>query len=186
MTAPASGPLKKTPLNAAHRALGAKMVNFGGWDMPVQYAGGILDEHRTVRTAVGLFDVSHMGEVTFRGPGAAQAVQKLVTNAVGKLTDGAAMYTVMCYPDGGIVDDCIVYRRKADDYLVVVNASNIEKDFAWMREHAAPMCEVTNESDAWGLIAVQGPQAVALVSKLAGADLGQVKGFHFAPCTIAG
>src|SRR5262249_16239374 len=132
---PGTAMLKRTPLYDAHRALGAKMVPFGGWEMPVQYTG-IVDEHRAVRERAGAFDVSHMGEVVFRGPQAAQAVQRLVTNHVAKLVDGKAMYTVMCYDDGGIVDDCIVYRRGAEDFLVVVNAANIDKDFAWMDERA--------------------------------------------------
>jgi aminomethyltransferase len=178
--------LKRTPLYEAHRALGAKLVPFAGWEMPVQYTG-IMDEHKTVRTAVGLFDVSHMGEVVLRGPGAAAATQRIVTNAVGKLVDGAAMYTVMCYEHGGIVDDCIVYRRAADDYLIVVNASNIDKDVAWIRDNVGKMCDVADESDAWGLIAVQGPKAPALVSRLAGRDLaGEVRSFHFAAAKIAG
>jgi glycine cleavage system T protein (aminomethyltransferase) len=178
--------LKRTPLYDAHRALGAKMVPFGGWEMPVQYTG-IIDEHRAVRERVGAFDVSHMGEVVFRGPRAAEAVQRLVTNHVAKLASGKAMYTVMCYDDGGIVDDCIVYRRAADDYLVVVNASNIDKDFAWMSERASDLCAPVNESDAWGLIAVQGPAAAALVSHLAQHDLaGTVPSFGFAPARIAG
>ena len=183
---PMAGELKRTPLNEAHRARGARMVHFGGWDMPVQYSG-IIDEHKTVRTAVGLFDVSHMGEIVLRGPGATAAVQTLVTNSVARLTDGAAMYTVMCYDNGGIFDDCIVYRRTANDYLVVVNASNIDKDWAWMRERVGPLCSLKNESDATALIAVQGPKAVELVSRLAGASLGvEVPSFHFANITIAG
>ena len=110
--------LRRTPLRDLHVAAGAKVVEFGGWEMPLQYQG-IVAEHRACRAGAGLFDVSHMGEVALRGPRAAEAVQLLVTNAVGKLDDGAAMYTVMCYPDGGIVDDCIVYRRAADDFMVV-------------------------------------------------------------------
>ena len=161
------------------------MVEFGGWEMPLQYQG-IIAEHRAVRSAVGLFDVSHMGEVALRGPRAAEAVQRLVTNAVGKLDDGAAMYTVMCYPDGGIVDDCIVYRRAHDDFMVVVNASNTEKDLAWMREQAGAIAEVVDESEATGLIAVQGPQAVATVAGLAEGDLAAVKRFRFARAAIAG
>jgi aminomethyltransferase len=161
------------------------MVEFGGWEMPLQYQG-IIAEHRAVRSAVGLFDVSHMGEVALRGPRAAEAVQRLVTNAVGKLDDGAAMYTVMCYPDGGIVDDCIVYRRAQDDFMVVVNASNAEKDLAWMREQAGAIAEVVDESEATGLIAVQGPQAVAMVAGLSDGDLTAVKRFRFARATIAG
>ncbi len=178
--------LKRTPLHEAHRALGARMVPFGGWDMPVQYTG-IIEEHKAVREDAGIFDVSHMGEIVFRGPRAAQAVQHLVTNAVDKLTDGKAMYTVMCHEDGGIVDDCIVYRRGPEDYLVVVNASNIDKDFAWMESHTKELCAPVNESDAWGLVAVQGPRATALVSQLAGEDLAaRVPSFSMAQATIAG
>src|SRR5688572_19035013 len=126
---------KRTPLHDEHVALGARMVDFGGWRMPVQYKDGILAEHRTVRTAAGLFDVSHMGEVVFRGPRAVEGVQRVVTNAASRLADGAACYTVMCLPSGGIVDDCIVYRRGPEDVLVVINAANIDKDVAWMKEN---------------------------------------------------
>src|SRR5688572_12401365 len=115
--------LQRTPLYEKHRALGAKLIDFGGWEMPLQYTG-ILDEHRAVRSGAGLFDVSHMGEVTFRGPRAAEAVQRLVTNDLGKLADGGAQYNILCRPTGGIVDDCIVYRERADAFLIVVNASN--------------------------------------------------------------
>src|SRR5688572_16527720 len=131
--------LKRTPLYEAHRSLGAKLVPFAGWEMPVQYTG-IVDEHKAVREAAGAFDVSHMGEVVFHGPRAAEAVQRLVTNDVGKLTDGAALYTVMCLDSGGIVDDCIVYRHSGEDFLIVVNASNREKDFGWMRHRAGDIC----------------------------------------------
>jgi aminomethyltransferase len=188
MSEPASNePLKRTPLYEAHKALGARLVPFGGWEMPVQYPTGILAEHEAVRTAVGLFDVCHMGEVTLKGARAAAAVQRLVTNAVGKLVDGQAMYTVMCYPDGGIVDDCIVYRRGAEDFLIVINASNIAKDVAWMRENVGSWCTLTDESEATGLIAVQGPKAAKLVSRLAGAPLADtIKPFHFARATVAG
>jgi aminomethyltransferase len=179
--------LKRTPLFDAHKALGARIVPFGGWEMPVQYKPGILEEHRTVREAVGLFDVCHMGQIVFRGPRAVDAVQRLMTNAIGKLTDGQAVYTVMCYPDGGIVDDCIVYRRSATEILVIVNAANIDKDYAWMRENAASIADLANESDAHGLVSVQGPKATALVSRLAGAPLEQQIGRNrFAPTSIAG
>lgn len=162
------------------------MVPFGGWEMPVSYSG-IIDEHKAVRTAVGIFDVSHMGEITFRGPRAAEAVQKLATNAVSKLKDGAAMYTVMCYEHGGIVDDCIVYRRAHDDFLIVVNASNIDKDWAWMQERAGSMATLANVSDETGLIAVQGPKATALASRLASSpSLQELPPFHFGPAKIAG
>jgi len=182
-----TAPLQRTPLFAAHKALGAKIVNFGGWEMPVSYPAGILKEHETVRTAVGLFDVCHMGEIWFRGARAQGAVAGLMTNAIGKLALGQAMYTVMCYPHGGIVDDCIVYRRGPEEVLVIVNASNIAKDFAWMQEHAGAGVTVTDESAAHGLVAVQGPKAAALVARLAGAPLdAQVKSFHFADAMVAG
>jgi aminomethyltransferase len=182
------GPLRRTPLHALHVELGAKMVEFGGWDMPLQYQG-IVAEHRAVRSAVGLFDVSHMGEVSLRGPGAGAAVQRLITNDATKLEDGGALYTLICMPSGGIVDDCIVYRRASDDYMIIVNASNTDKDLAWMREHAgrgpgAP--EIADESEQTGLIAVQGPAAVALCDRLADADLASVPRFHFARCQVAG
>ncbi|HLU67097.1 MAG TPA: glycine cleavage system aminomethyltransferase GcvT [Kofleriaceae bacterium] len=177
--------LKRTPLHALHVSRGAKMVEFGGWEMPLQYTG-IVAEHRTVRSAAGAFDVSHMGEVSLRGAGAAGAVQRLITGDVGKLSDGAALYTVMCYPDGGIVDDCIVYRRAADDYMIVVNASNTDKDLAWIREHTSGAAEVVDESEETGLIAVQGPRAVALVDRLADADLAAVGRFRFARSAVAG
>src|SRR3954471_14301732 len=138
--------MKQTPLYGRHKALGAKIIDFGGWAMPVQYSG-ILDEHKAVRTAAGIFDVSHMGEVSFDGPRAAEAIQRLVTNDVSKMRDGSAMYTVVCRPTGGIVDDCIVYRDKPDSYLIVVNASNIDKDFAWFRDNAGDLCTITNHSD---------------------------------------
>jgi aminomethyltransferase len=177
--------MKRTPLHQAHVEHGAKMIDFGGWDMPLQYEG-IIKEHKRVRATGGLFDVSHMGEVALRGPRAREATQHLVTNDVGKLVDGAAMYTVMCYPDGGIVDDCIVYRRAADDLLIVVNASNRDKDVAWMRAQVGALVDLVDESDETGLIAVQGPRAVALVSELAGRDLATVERFHFASTPIAG
>jgi aminomethyltransferase len=189
-----NGPLRRTPLFAAHQAAGAKIIDFGGWAMPVQYETGILKEHRAVRTAVGLFDVSHMGECALRGARAAEAVQRLVTNDVGKLADGTAMYTVMCYEHGGIVDDCIVYRRGANDFFIVLNASNTAKDLAWIREHARPFgVEVEDLSDATALIAVQGPRAVALVDSLGPGSsaghsglLAEVAPFHFAEAEIAG
>ena len=182
---PVAMPLRRTPLHDLHVAAGAKMVEFGGWDMPLQYQG-ILAEHRAVRSAVGLFDVSHMGEVAVRRAGAAHAIQRLITNDASKLVDGAALYTVMCTPNGGIVDDCIVYRRAADDYLVIVNASNAAKDLAWIHRHVGTDAEVVDESDDTALIAVQGPAAVGLCSRVAGVDLAAVKRFHFARVTMAG
>ncbi|PRQ03756.1 Aminomethyltransferase [Enhygromyxa salina] len=177
--------LAQTPLHAAHVEAGAKMVDFTGWHMPVQYTG-ILAEHKAVREDVGLFDVSHMGEIDFAGPQALAAVQKLITNDVTRLVDGQALYTAVCLPSGGIVDDCIVYRRGPEDLRIVVNASNIAKDEAHFREHAGGMCEITNRSDETALIAVQGPRARALAAELGGAGLLEIAGFHFGPGEIAG
>lgn len=181
--------LLETPLHAAHVEAGAKLVDFGGWHMPVQYAG-ILAEHRAVREAAGLFDVSHMGEIDFHGPGALAAVQRLISNDAAKLVDGQALYTVVCLNNGGIVDDCIVYRRAADDFRMVVNASNIAKDEAHFRAHAGELCEIVNRSQETALIAVQGPRARALAAALSdpagGPSLLDIKGFEFGPGQIAG
>lgn len=127
--------LRRTPLYEEHRALGARMVPFAGWEMPLQYAG-IVEEHRAVRQAAGLFDVSHMGEIEVAGPGARAALQRLVTNDVERLVPGRALYTVMCTPEGGIVDDLLVYQLGEQRYMLVVNAANTERDLAWVREHA--------------------------------------------------
>ena len=181
----ASDLLARTPLHAAHIAAGARLIDFGGWHMPVQYAGTIK-EHKVVRSAVGMFDVSHMGQAILRGPDALAAVQRLSTNDASTLSVGAAQYTPMCYDDGGIVDDCIVYRRAEHDYLIVLNASNIEKDLAWIREHVSDMVDIEDASEATALIAVQGPLAVALVDRLSAADLAAVPGFHFATADVAG
>jgi aminomethyltransferase len=175
---PASTP-RTTPLCQAHRRLGAKMIDFGGWLMPVNYPSGILDEHKATRTAVGMFDVCHMGEVHFRGARAAEAVQRLVTNHVGKLYDGRAMYTVACNPKGGIVDDLIVYRVKSDHFLIVVNAANIEKDYQHFVAQVGAWCEIRNASDETGLISFQGPKAQACLAPLTRAPLATLKSFHF-------
>lgn len=178
---------KHTPLHAAHVDAGAKMVPFAGYAMPLQYSGGILAEHRAVREAVGIFDVSHMGEVDFTGPGALNAIQTLVTNDAGKLVDGRALYTVTCRPNGGIVDDCIVYRLGAEHFRIVVNASNRDKDVAHFIEHAGSLCTITDRSDAFALMAVQGPKARQLVIELSGdAALGEVEGFGMGTATVAG
>jgi aminomethyltransferase len=178
MTAPAAAP-KKTPLYDAHKRLGAKIIDFGGWLMPVSYPAGILDEHQATRTAVGVFDVSHMGEVHFRGPRAAEAVQRLVTNQVSALGDGRAMYTVACRPGGGIVDDLIVYRVAADHFLIVVNAGNVDKDFGWFVENTGSLCEVRNASDQTALLAFQGPKAQTALQTLTAAPLAGLRPFHF-------
>jgi aminomethyltransferase len=172
---------KKTPLYDAHRALGAKVIDFGGWLMPVNYPAGILEEHHTTRRSVGVFDVCHMGEIHFRGPRAAEAVQRLVTNDVAAMTDGRAMYTVACNPGGGIVDDLIVYRVRGDHYLLVVNASNIEKDHGWFVESVGTWCELHNASDETGLLAFQGPRAQEALATLTAAPLGTLGSYRFLP-----
>lgn len=187
-TNPSAAQPRRTPLYDRHVALGARVIDFGGWAMPVQYES-ILEEHKTVRTAVGLFDVCHMGEVEFVGPGALAAVERLVSNDVRKLVDGQARYTVVCYEDGGIVDDCIVYRDHAERIVIVINAANIDKDVAWFQKHVEGRSDVVfrNLSDDYGLIAVQGPLAVSLLQRLAPeAELSQVKSFHFCKTDMIG
>jgi aminomethyltransferase len=178
--------LQHTPLHQAHIDAGGKMVDFAGWHLPVQYSG-ILAEHKAVREKVGMFDVSHMGEIDFEGPRAAEAVRKLVSNDTSKLVDGQALYTVTCRTHGGIVDDCIVYRRGSESFRIVVNAANIAKDEAHFREHAEGMCSITNRSAEIALIAVQGPKARELVAKLDGTDrIMNIGPFKFADGEIAG
>ena len=155
---------QRTPLFDMHVRAGARMVEFAGWEMPVQYAG-LLEEHEAVRTRVGLFDVSHMGEVVFRGPRALEALNRLFTNDLSKIADGQAQYGCLCRETGGIVDDVVVYRRAADDLLVCVNAGNRQKDFEWLAGHAGG-ADVRNESDAWAQLALQGPLAAQLLQRL--------------------
>jgi len=150
MAAPAEvspSPLKRTPLHALHRELGAKLIDFGGWEMPVQYSG-ILEEHRAVRERAGIFDVSHMGELLVRCPGALDALQRLTPNDVSRLADGRCHYSAFLTEGGTFIDDLLVYRRAADDFLVVVNASNRPKDFAWAAERIVPDAGVEDASDA--------------------------------------
>lgn len=153
--------LKRTPLYECHLALGARMMGFGGFEMPVQYTS-IIDEHLAVRQAAGLFDVSHMGEIFVRGPQAFAFVQHLITNDASRLYNGRALYTVMCTPEGGVVDDLLVYRFDAETYMLVVNAANIEKDFAWMQAHNPMGASLENRSDAIALLALQGPATFAI------------------------
>jgi len=177
---------RKTPLWELHKQMGARLIDFGGWDMPVQYATGTLKEHRAVREGVGLFDVSHMGEAVLRGPRAREAVEKLTTNAVASAPAGKAVYTLLCHPSGGIVDDCIFYKKSDEEFFVIVNASNTAKDLDWFRDNTHSLCEIDDLSDQTALIAVQGPKAVALVDKLAGGTLAGLPSFTFADATIAG
>ncbi|KKM09021.1 glycine cleavage system protein T [Clostridiales bacterium PH28_bin88] len=154
------------------------MVEFGGWSMPVQYTG-ILEEHRAVREAAGLFDVSHMGEIRLQGPDALGLVQRLITNDASGMSAGQVIYSPMCLETGGVVDDLLVYRMGSDDYLLVVNASNTEKDLAWVRRHAAGNVTVTDQSPETAQLALQGPRAVSILQPLADVDLGKIKYYWF-------
>lgn len=171
---------RKTALHPWHQEMGAKLVDFHGWELPVQYQG-LIAEHRAVRSAAGLFDVSHMGEIRVAGPGSEQAVQNLVTNDISKLADGQILYTVACTDGGDAVDDLLVYRRGAEDYLLVVNASNLDKDFAWVQGHISGP-EVENLSDATSQIALQGPasrEILAAARPDLAADLAQLPFYQF-------
>jgi aminomethyltransferase len=172
--------IRKTALNAVHRQMGAKMVEFNGWDMPVEYpaslGGGIIHEHMAVRTGVGIFDVSHMGDIRLAGSEALAAVQHISMNDASKLAIGQAQYSALLYPQGTFVDDVIVHRLAKDEYLLVINAGTREKDFNWVRDHTCRFdCAVENLSDDFTQIAVQGPKAVNLLQKLTDADLSKVK-----------
>jgi aminomethyltransferase len=176
--------MKRTPLYDLHKALGARFVEFGGWEMPVQYTG-IIDEHTAVRQRAGLFDVSHMGEIELRGPRALAAAQRLTVNDVGRLSDGQAQYSLLCLPSGGVVDDILVHRISAERIFICVNAANIQKDFDWMRDNAAG-AEVIDRSDEFGLLALQGPRAVSIVGKLTRAALDRTPRFAFMEAEVAG
>lgn len=169
--------LQRTPLYHTHVALGAKMVPFAGFEMPVFYKG-IIEEHKAVREAAGLFDVSHMGEVRVSGPQASSFIQNLVSNDVAKLYDGRVMYAVMCQPDGGIIDDLLVYRLSEASYLLVVNASNMEKDFAWMNDHNPMGAVLENLSDQMALLALQGPRAFEILSQFMPLDAQSLPYYH--------
>jgi aminomethyltransferase len=180
-----TGILKKTSLNAVHRELGAKMVAFSGWDMPVEYAG-LISEHMAVRRAAGLFDVSHMGELVVEGPGALAFLQRVTANDVGRLVDGQAQYSALPLPNGAPVDDVIVCRRSADRYLLVVNAGNVKKDLDWLRAQGPADCAVEDRSDDWALLALQGPRAPAILAPLTGLDLATLRYYHLADGEVAG
>lgn len=179
------GELKKTALYELHKKLGAKMVEFGGWEMPVQYTG-IIEEHKAVRSAAGLFDVSHMGEILVKGPGALALIQKLITNDLTKITTGQALYSPMCYPSGGIVDDLLVYRLGDDEYWLVVNAGNKDKDFRWIKDHQEGEVKVEDISDETGQIALQGPRSQEILSQITDLNLEEIKYFRFAWAKAAG
>jgi aminomethyltransferase len=179
---------RRTCLHAFNAARGARFVDFAGWEMPVQFRS-ILDEHRAVRATAGLFDVSHMGEIAVRGPEAGTLIDRLVTNDVSRLAPGRVLYSPMCLPSGGVVDDLLVSMRGPEEYLLCVNAANADRDLAWIREHAAAMplnCTVEDESAAWGLIALQGPVSPRILQPLAGAPLAELKYYHFVETTVSG
>lgn len=178
-------PLKFIPLNDLHIKLGAKMVPFAGYNMPVRYSSDI-EEHMTVRKGVGVFDVSHMGEFTVKGPHALDLIQRVTSNDASKLTDGQAQYSCLPNETGGIVDDLIVYKIKDNDYMLVVNASNIDKDWNWINKFNTKGAEMKNISDDICLFAVQGPQAVATLQKLTKTDLSAIKYYHFAVGDLGG
>jgi aminomethyltransferase len=183
--------LKTTPLNATHRALKAKMVDFGGWDMPVEYpgsGGGLIAEHLAVRTGVGLFDVSHMGEIQFRGPGALAAIQHLTMNDASRLQDGQAHYSALLTPEGTFVDDILVHRLSPNDYMLVVNAGTKDKDLAWIRRQvgAWPGIHINDYSSYYSQLALQGPRALETLQKLTKVDLAAIRNYWFAWGQVAG
>src|SRR5579863_7356861 len=203
--APVAPALKKTALNATHRALKAKMVDFGGWDMPVEYpgftpqrqgpvaagpgpGGGLIAEHMAVRTGVGLFDVSHMGEIQFRGPGSLAAIQQITMNDVARLKDGQAHYSALLTPQGTFVDDILVHRLSENDYLLVVNAGTKDKDYAWIRQQVGGWAgiHITDYSSYYSQLALQGPRALETLQKLTKVDLSAIKNYWFTWGQVAG
>ncbi|MEK7690224.1 MAG: glycine cleavage system aminomethyltransferase GcvT [Bdellovibrionota bacterium] len=180
--------LKRTALFDEHQKLGGRLIDFGGWELPVQYTG-VMDEHLACRRAAGLFDVSHMGEFHVDGTDSEAFLSEALTNNVAKLVDGQAQYTLLCNREGGVVDDLIVYKRNATKFLIVVNASNTEKDFAWMRaihEIGKYTCRFTNESAKYSQIAIQGRIAESVVQKMTALPLKEIKYYHFAEGLVCG
>ena len=178
--------LKKTPLNELHKALGGKMVDFGGWELPVQFTG-VIEEHEAVRNDVGLFDVSHMGELTVKGPQALELLQRATCNDVAKLDDGRAHYNGLLYPQGTFVDDILIYQIAPDDFFVVVNASNTDKDFEWLRNHARDFdADVQNVSANYAQLAVQGPNAEKILQPMTDLNLADIKYYRFAQGNVDG
>ena len=179
--------LKRTPLNSAHRQLGGRMVDFGGWDMPVQYPAGTIEEHLRTRNHAGLFDVSHMGEIDVRGADAIAFVDKLTSNDVTKLVDGQAQYTTLTKPEGTIIDDLVVYRFAADHLLLVVNASTTDKDWEWIKSHqSGESVELNNVSADYCQLALQGPDAQSILQKLTSLPLEEIKYYRFTRGSVDG
>jgi aminomethyltransferase len=186
MSQSAPAPLKKTPLNARHRSLGARMVEFGGWDMPVEYAG-LVSEHMAVRTAAGLFDVSHMGQIEVAGSDALKAVQHITSNDAGKLAVNQIQYSALTTPQGTFVDDVLVYKLTGEHFMLVVNASNIIKDFQWMTAQIAGLGDAVavNTSSRHALIAIQGPAAHDVLQTLTAVNLDDIKYYWFTTGEVA-
>lgn len=179
--------LKQTPLNRVHRELGGKMVDFGGWDMPVQYPAGTIEEHLRTRNHSGLFDVSHMGEIDVKGSDAIAFVNRITSNDVTKLIDGQAQYSALTTPDGTVIDDLLVYRFAADHLFLVVNAGTTEKDWEWIRSHhAGESVELKNVSTEYCQIALQGPDALSILQQLTDVPLNDIKYYHFTTGTVDG
>jgi aminomethyltransferase len=179
-------PLKKTALNEVEKELGGKMVDFGGWELPVQYSG-ILEEHDAVRTKAGVFDVSHMGEITVTGPQALELLQRATCNDVAKLDAGRIHYNGLLYPNGGFVDDILIYQNTPSDFFVVVNASNTDKDFEWLQQSASGLdVEVRNVSADYAQLAIQGPEAERLLQPMTDADLSGIKYYRFTTGNVDG
>jgi aminomethyltransferase len=185
MAAPPDTPLKRTPLFGAHKALGGKIVSFGGWEMPVEYSG-LSEEHRAVRERAGLFDVSHMGEIRVKGPGALAAVQSLTCNDAAALVDGQAQYSAFLTERGTFVDDLLTHRLAADDYLIVVNAANSPKDAAWAMRAARADAAIEDESPKWAQLALQGPLALRILQPLTDVALDPMKYYHFGRGKVCG
>ncbi|WP_234567420.1 glycine cleavage system aminomethyltransferase GcvT [Rhodohalobacter sp. 614A] len=177
--------LKKTPLYTEHKELGARLIDFGGFEMPVQYAG-IKQEHLAVRKHAGLFDVSHMGEFFISGPEALALIQKVTINDASVLTPGRAQYSAMCYENGGIIDDLLVYMLDEEQYMLVVNASNIEKDLDWIQSKNSMKADVQNRSDSIGLLALQGPKSVEILQKLTSTKVASIPFYRFEKGSVAG
>ncbi len=179
--------IKRTPLNAVHRSMGGRMVDFGGWDMPVQYPAGTVEEHLRTRRAAGLFDVSHMGEIDVRGNDAISFINFITSNDASKLIDGQAQYSALTTPDGTVIDDLLVYRFAADHLLLVVNAGTTDKDWAWVKSHHKnETVELKNASVDYCQLAIQGPRALEILQPLTNLQLSEINYYHFAAGTVAG
>lgn len=177
--------MDKTPLNQIHKDLGAKMTDFGGWEMPVEYTG-IIAEHKAVRNQCGLFDVSHMGEILVRGKDAAKSLQKIITNDIQKLEPGKIIYTPICKEDGGIIDDLLVYCLRENEYLLVVNAANIEKDYNWIKKHLLGKTAAENLSKKYAMLALQGPESKKILTRLTDIDLNSLDYYNFREAKVSG